>query len=166
MNLIVAVSENWGIGKDNNLLFHLPKDLAYFKQKTLEKVVIMGDRTYDSLPKRPLPKRVNFVMTLNKSYKADGAIVVHSEKELFQKLKNFNTQDVFVCGGASIYRLLLNFCEKAYITKIQKQAEADTFFPNLDQMKNWKLLHKGETLKENGLEFSFDEYVNLDVKTF
>lgn len=164
MNLIVAVSENWGIGKDNNLLFHLPADLAYFKEKTINKVVIMGEKTYYSLPKKPLPKRTNIVITLDKTFKEENVTIVHSVDELLATLKKYPAEDAFVCGGGTIYKLLLPYCHFAYITKIKQTKEADTFFPNLDEMKEWKLLQKGKTQEENGLKFSFDIYENTKIK--
>lgn len=164
MNLIVAVSENWGIGKDNNLLFYLPSDLAYFKEKTINKVVIMGDKTYLSLPKHPLPKRTTIVITLDKTFKDDNVTIVHSVDELLQTIKKYPEDDVFVCGGGTIYKLLLPYCKVAYITKVQKTAEADTFFPNLDEIKSWKLVQKGTPQEENNLTFSFDFYENKKIK--
>ena len=114
MNLIVAVTRDWAIGKNNDLLFHLPTDLAYFKMQTIGKVAVMGERTYLSLPKRPLPKRTNIVLSDKKDFVAEGAIVVHSLQELFDELGKYNTNDIFVCGGASIYNLLMDYCDTAY----------------------------------------------------
>ncbi len=164
MNLIVAVSENWGIGKDNNLLFHLPSDLLYFKEKTINKVVIMGDKTYLSLPKRPLPKRTTIVITLDKDFKEDGVTIVHSVPELLQEVKKYLSDEVYVCGGGTIYKLLLPYCKLAYVTKVKAGKEADTFFPNLDEAKEWKLLKKGKQQEENRLKFSFDIYENTKIK--
>lgn len=164
MNLIVAVSENWGIGKDNNLLFYLPSDLAYFKEKTINKVVVMGEKTYLSLPKRPLPKRTTIVITLDKNFKDDNVTIVHSVEELLMVIKTHNADDVFVCGGGTIYKLLLPYCKLAYVTKVKADKEADTVFPNLDKMKEWKLLSKGTPQEENGLKFSFDIYENTKIK--
>lgn len=164
MNFIVAVSADFAIGKDNNLLFSLPKDLAYFKEHTINKVVVMGDRTYFSLPKRPLPKRTTIVMTFDKNFKEDGVTAVHSLEELGKELEKYDSNDVWVCGGASIYNLLMDYCKFGYITKVQKIVEADTYISNVDKKQNWKLLQKGETQSENGLEYSFDVYENQDVK--
>lgn len=164
MNLIVAVSENWGIGKDNNLLFYLPSDLAYFKEKTLNKVVVMGEKTYLSLPKRPLPKRTTIVITLDKTFKEENVTIVHSVEELLQVIKSYNQEDVFVCGGGTIYKLLLPYCKLAYVTKVKADKEADTFFPNLDEMQNWAISRRGSLKEENGLMFSFDIYENTKIK--
>lgn len=164
MNFIVAVSADFAIGKDNNLLFSLPKDLAYFKEHTLNKVVVMGDKTYFSLPRRPLPKRTTIVMTFDKNFHEEGVTAVHSLEELSTELKKYNSNDVWVCGGASIYNLLMDYCEYGYITKVQKIVEADTYINNVDKKENWELLKKGEIQSENGLEYSFDVYENKDVK--
>lgn len=164
MNFIVAVSADFAIGKGNRLLFNLPKDLAYFKEHTLNKVVVMGDKTYFSLPKRPLPKRTTIVMTLGDNFNEEGVTVVHSLSELGDVLKNYDSKDVWVCGGASIYNLLMDYCEYGYITKVQKIVEADTYINNVDKKANWKVVSKGEKQEENGIEYSFDVYKNDDVR--
>lgn len=164
MNFIVAVSADFAIGKDNRLLFNLPKDLAYFKEHTINKVVVMGDKTYFSLPKRPLPKRTTIVMTFDPNFNEEGVTAVHSIKELGEALKKYDSKDVWVCGGASIYNLLMDYCEYGYITKVQKIVEADTYINNVDKKPNWKVVSKGEKQEENGLEYSFDVYKNDDVK--
>lgn len=161
MNFIVAVSQNYGIGKNNKLLFNLPLDLKFFKEKTLNKVVIMGEKTYLSLPKRPLPSRTNVVITLNKDFKAEGAYVVNSVDELLNFVSKYNPDDVFVCGGGMIYKLLLPYCNKGYVTKVNSTADADTYFPNLDEDKQWRLTLKGDLQQQNGLTFSFDEYQRI-----
>jgi len=162
MIAIVAVGENWGIGKNNDLLFSLPSDMKFFRETTLGKVVIMGDRTYMSLPFRPLKRRTNIVMTLDKNFKAEGATVVHSVDELLKEAQRFSKDDVYVCGGGAIYRLLLPYCESALVTKVECAKEADTFFPNLDELAGWKLVEKGERLEENCLKFSFCRYENIN----
>lgn len=164
MNFIVAVSADFAIGKGNRLLFNLPKDLAYFKEHTLNKVVVMGDKTYYSLPKRPLPKRTTIVMTLDPEFCEEGVTAVHSLPELGEVLKQYDSKDVWVCGGASIYNLLMDYCEYGYITKVQKIVEADTYINNVDKKQNWKVVSKGEKQEENGLEYSFDVYKNDDVR--
>lgn len=165
MNFIVAVSEDFAIGKDNKLLFSLPTDLAYFKKQTSGKIVVMGEKTFFSLPKHPLPNRTSIVMTLDENFEWDGVTAVHSLQELSKVLKNFDTNDVWVCGGASIYNLLMDYCEFGFVTNVKKTIDADTFITNIDKKSNWKLLKKGESLFENNLEFSFDIYQNLDVKS-
>ena len=166
MNFIVAVSQDFAIGKDNNLLFNLPSDLKYFKEKTLNKVVIMGDRTYLSLPKRPLPKRINIVLSKHGVEVPEGVIVVGSFEELFKELENYDSKDVFVCGGASVYNALMDYCEFAYITKIEKVVPADTYIENIDKKSNWEIVESSQKQTENGLDFKFVLYKNNSVKNF
>ena len=164
MNLIVAVTKDYAIGKDNDLLFHLPKDLAFFKEKTLNKVVIMGERTYYSLPKRPLPKRTTIVLSNNPNFNEEGVIIARSVDELFEEVQKYNAEDVFVCGGASVYNLLMDNCEKAFITKIDKVVPADTYIYNLEQKENWRKIYESEMMEDNGIPFRFETYVNEEME--
>ena len=126
MNLIAAVSKNRGIGLNGSLLCHLPEDLKYFKETTLNKKVLMGYNTLISLPgSKPLPNRENFVLT-RKDIKIEGATVVHTIAEALEKCGD----DCFVMGGDSVYRQLLPFCRYAYVTHVDKSFEADSFFPS------------------------------------
>lgn len=137
MNIIVAVDKNFGIGKGNELLAHIKPDLKYFKKITDGNIVVMGYNTYLSLPNGPLPNRTNIVIT-RKDIEINGAIVVHSLEELTEKLRSINTdKDVFIIGGASIYKQMLPFCEKLYITHIFHEFEADVFFPKLGE--EWEI---------------------------
>ena len=164
MNLIVAVTKDYAIGRNNDLLFHLPKDLAFFKEKTLNKIVIMGERTYYSLPKRPLPKRTTIVLSNNPNFNEEGVIITRSVDELMEVVNKFNPEDVFVCGGASVYNLLMESCEKAYITKIDKIVPADTYINNLEERENWKKIYESETIEDNGVPFRFETYVNEEME--
>lgn len=166
MNLIVVVSKNFGIGKNNDLLFDLPTDLKYFKNKTLNKVVVMGDKTYYSLPFRPLKNRINIVLSKNEEILDQGVITVHSFIELFEKLKQYNTNDVFICGGASVYNALMDYCTYAYITKVDKEVNADVYLNDIDQLKNWEVVDSSQTFEENGLQFKFVTYKNNNVLKF
>ena len=164
MNLIVAVSNDFAIGRDNNLLFNLPSDLKYFKEKTINKVVVMGERTYMSLPKRPLKNRINVVLSNNPQFVAEGSTIVHSLDELFMELKKYDSSDVFICGGASVYNLLMDYCTYAYVTKVDQIVPADTYINNIDKKPNWKLVSQSETFEENDLKFKFCLYKNFQVK--
>ena len=165
MNFIVAVDNNYAIGKNGTLIYNLPSDLAYFKKVTSGKIVVMGDKTFLSLPKHPLPNRINIVMTLlDENF--DGAITVHNVNELSKVLKNYNTDDVFVIGGASIYNLLADYCKYAYITKINANEPADTFINNIEKQDNWKILSESQEQEENGLKFKFCIFENIKVKMF
>lgn len=159
MKLIVAVDENWGIGVKGGLLAHLPGDLKYFKEKTQGKVVIMGQNTLISFPKsRPLPNRVNIVLSNDLSFNVEGAIMARSLDEVRQIASNYNTDDVFVIGGASVYRQMLDDCDTAYITKIHKSFDADVFFPNLDENDKWHLSNVGESGEDEGIKYTFTTY--------
>lgn len=165
MNLIVAVAKNYAIGKDNKLLFNLPKDLAFFKEKTLNKVVVMGEKTYFSLPKKPLPNRINIVLSDNLNFVDDRVIIVHSLDELFKELKKYNSDDIFVCGGASIYNLLMDYCKLAFITEVDAIVPADTYINNVEK-KGFVLQNSSEPMEENNLSFTFKTYVNENPKCF
>ncbi len=165
MNLIVAVSKNYGIGKENKLLFHLPSDMAFFKEKTMGKVVVMGEKTYLSLPKRPLKNRTNVVLSNNPFFEAPGAIVVHNLEELFLNLKNYDTEDVFVCGGASVYNLLMDYCRVAYVTVVDEIVPADTYIDDVEK-HGFKLEKSSAEITENNHKLRFNTYLNNNPKQF
>jgi len=165
MNAIVAISKNRGIGMDNDLLFHIPEDLKFFKEMTLGKVIIMGRKTLESLPGgKPLPKRTTIVLSNNPQFNEEGVIIARSVDELMEEVSKFNPEDVFVCGGASVYNLLMDNCEKAYITKIDKIVPADTYIHNLEERENWKKIYESETMEENGIPFKFETYINEEME--
>lgn len=150
MNLIVAVDENWGIGKDGDLLEKISEDLKYFKQKTTGKTVVMGRVTFDSLPNRkPLPNRKNIVLSRSEEINAEGITLCRSVEELQKEIESEESDNIFVMGGAKIYELLLPYCKKAYITKIYKKYEADRHFKNLDDESSWKITEKSEMMYKN-----------------
>lgn len=155
MNLIVAVDKNWGIGKNNDLLFSIPKDMKFFRETTTGKTVIMGRNTLESFPnKKPLPKRRNIVITSNTSYEIDGAEIVNSIDEAVK----IAPDDAFVIGGSSIYRQMLDYCDTAYITKVEADGNADCFFPNLDLNKDFELIYQSEPVEDNGYTLTFCTY--------
>ncbi|MDD3403947.1 MAG: dihydrofolate reductase [Hespellia sp.] len=159
MNLIVAVDSNWGIGKNNKLLVSIPSDMKFFREATGGKVVAMGRRTLESFPNGlPLKNRTNIVLTRDFSYKADGAVIVHTVEEMLEELKKYKEEDIFVIGGESVYREMLPYCSKAYITKIDHEFDADTFFPNLDEMDEWEMVYESEEQTCFDLEFTFTTY--------
>ena len=166
MNFIVAVDDNYAIGKDNKLLYHLPSDLKYFKETTLNKVVVMGDKTYFSLPIKPLPKRLNIVVSIDENLKLDNAIVVNNFKQLFEKLNEYDSDEIFVIGGATIYNSLMDYCKYAYITRIYSSRPADVFVNNIEKMDHWKLIQESEMKNENELNYKFQIFENLKVKKF
>ena len=161
MNLIVAVDKNWAIGKDNKLLVSIPDDMKFFRETTTGKVVVMGRKTLESFPNsKPLPNRVNIVLTRDKAYDAKGAVVVHSKEELDNELKKYNTEDIFIIGGESIYRLMLDECDRAFVTYVDYGYDADTYFPNPDEASNWKLAEESEEQTYYDIEFYFRTYIN------
>lgn len=159
MNLIVAVDKNWGIGSQNNLLVSIPADMKFFRETTTNKVVVMGRKTLESFPQQqPLKNRTNIVLTTDKDYVANGAIVVHTMEEMLEELKKYDQEDIYVIGGESIYRQMLPYCTLAHVTKIDHAYEADTFFPNLDEMEDWAVTGVSEEQTYFDLEYYFTRY--------
>ena len=159
MNLIVAVDENWGIGKDNKLLVSIPSDMKFFRQTTTGKVVVMGRKTLESFPNGlPLKNRTNIVLTRSRDYKVKGAVMVHSVPELLAELEKYNSGDVYVIGGDSVYRELLPYCDTTHVTKISHAYEADAYFPNLDAMEEWEVTGESEEQTYFDLEYLFVRY--------
>ena len=145
MNLIVAVDENWAIGKDNKLLVSIPSDMKFFRETTTGKVVVMGRKTLESFPNGlPLKNRTNIVLTRNRDYQVKDAIVVHSVPELLVKLDKYSSEDVYVIGGDSVYQELLPYCDVAHVTKINHVYAADYWFPNLDETGEWEITGESE----------------------
>ena len=162
MNLIVAVDKNWAIGNGNKLLVSIPQDMKFFRETTMGKVVVMGRKTLESFPGgQPLKKRTNIVITRDKNYNVKDAIVVHSVEEALEELKNYNSEDVYVIGGESIYRQMLPYCKVAHVTKIDHAYEADTYFPNLDEMKEWQVTGVSEEQTYFNLEYEFVRYERM-----
>ena len=159
MNLIVAVDKNWAIGKENKLLVSIPQDMKFFRETTMGKVVVMGRKTLESFPGgQPLKKRTNIVITRDKNYSVKDAIVVHSVEEALEELKNYNSEDVYVIGGDSIYRQMLPYCDIAHVTKINHAYEADTYFPNLDENEEWLVTGVSDEQTYFNLEYEFVRY--------
>ena len=165
---IVAVDHNWAIGKINKqtgvgqLLFNIPADLAYFKSNTLNKICIFGKATYDSLPKRPLPGRVNIVLW-DKATSLDcldGCITFNAFEQLLNFVKILSKEyDVFICGGASIYKLFLPYYDEVLVTKVDAEdKEATAFFPNLDEEESYCISEELGSGVDNGLSYKFLKY--------
>lgn len=159
MKAILAADKNWGIGYNNKLLVSIPSDMKFFRQTTTGKVVVMGRKTLESFPNGlPLKNRTNIVLTGNSEYKVKDAVIVHSKEELMNELEKYDTEDIYVIGGESVYRMMLPYCDTVYVTKIDRAFQADTFFPNLDQMEEWELAEEGEEQTCFDLEFCFTRY--------
>ena len=160
MNIIVAADQNWAIGKDNKLLISIPADMKFFRTTTTGKGVVMGRKTLESFPGgQPLKKRTNIVLTRDKNYKVKDAIVVHSIEEVLEELKKYDSEDVYVIGGDSIYSQMLPYCDTAHVTKIDFAYEADSWFPNLDEDPEWKIAEESEEQTYFDLEYTFVKYV-------
>ncbi len=159
MNLIAAVDQNWAIGNKNQLLVKIPADQKFFRETTTGKVVVMGRKTLESFPNGlPLKNRTNIVLTRDKSYKVKDAIVLHSLEDLREELKKYPSEDIYVIGGETIYRQLLDDCDVAHITKIEFAYDADAYFPNLDEMPEWKITADSEEQTYFDLEYFFYKY--------
>ncbi len=159
MDIIVCIDKNNGIGKDGGLLFRIPEDMAYFRRMTVNKTVIMGRKTLESLPGgRPLENRRNIVLTRNRDRVPDGADAVSSIDELKRAI---GSDKAFVIGGESIYAMLLDYCERAYVTEVEACGNA---VPDIRSMPNWRLAEQGEERKYGGLKYRFNVYKNHSIK--
>ncbi len=159
MNLIVAVDNKWGIGKDNGLLAHLPGDMAYFKERTMGKTVVMGRRTLESMPgRRGLPGRTNYVLTSNPEFAAERCEVFNTEEAMLEAIKEREPDDVFLIGGAKMYNKYYKLCDRLYITKIDADLNADTFIVNIDEDEDYQVVSESEPVTENGVTYRFLVY--------
>jgi len=158
ISIIVAIAENNVIGKDNTLIWHLPADMKFFKEKTTGHCIITGRKNYESIPEkfRPLPNRTNIVVTRQTNYNAPGAIVVGSIEEALITSKQTGETEIFIIGGADIYKQCLNLADRVYLTQIHQLFEGDAFFPKLDSSK-WKETKrtKGITDEKNKYDYDF-----------
>lgn len=166
MKLVVAVDKEWGIGNKGDLLARVRADLMNFRDLTSGKVVILGSNTLATFPGgKALKNRTNIVLHPSEEYHPEDTTVVHSIEHLLEEVKKYNTDDVFVIGGASVYKQMLPYCNTAYVTKFDKSFEKDVYFPNLDEDESWEMVWKGETQTsapekdtEADLKFYFTEY--------
>lgn len=137
ISLVVAASENNAIGKNNQLIWHLPNDLKFFKNTTWGFPVIMGRKSFESVNK-PLPGRTNIVITTNPDWRAETVIVVNNLKDAIQKAAETNSKQIFIIGGGEIYKQSMDIADSIFITRVHADLEGDTFFPVIDKSK-WKL---------------------------
>ena len=159
MKAILSADRNWGIGYQNKLLVSIPSDMRFFREMTEGKVIVMGRKTLESFPNGlPLKKRINIVLTHDRSYQVKDAVIVHDKEELLGELKKYREDDVFVVGGGSVYELLLPYCDTAYVTRIDMAYQADTFFPDLDQDPEWELTEESDEQTCFDIEFTFTVY--------
>ena len=153
ISIIVAVSEDLGIGKDNDLLWRIPDDLRRFKQLTTGNTVIMGKRTWESLPRRPLPGRVNIVITDIPGERIEGSVTAYSIVDALEKCAG--SKEVFIIGGGSIYRQFMPLADRLYITHVHNKAPADIYFPAIDP-GIWEVVHREEFPADNEGEVPYD----------
>jgi dihydrofolate reductase len=141
VSIIVAVSEDWGIGNDNELLWRIPEDLKRFKRLTTGNAIIMGKKTWESLPRRPLPDRKNIVLTDIPGESIEGSVTAYSIEDALGKCDK--DKEIFIIGGGSIYRQFMAIADKLYITHVHKKAMADVYFPEID-LNMWRIVMKEE----------------------
>lgn len=157
--MILSADLNWGIGCNNKLLVSIPSDMKFFREETTGKVVVMGRKTLESFPNgMPLANRTNIVLTQNPDFQVKGAVVVRSHEELMEELKQYRDDEIYVIGGESIYRMMLPYCDTVHVTKINFAYEADTHFPNLDDMPEWEVTATSDEQTYFDLEFTFVKY--------
>lgn len=160
MKLIVAVDRNWAIGCKGNLLVRIPADHKNFRELTTGRVVVLGRKTLETFPQGlPLKNRTNIIMSRDMAYQVKDAVIVHSVDELLDKIKEYDTNDVFVIGGDSIYKQLIGYCDTAIVTFIDHKYEADAYFPDLDNNPEWELISESEEMNYFDLEYTFRQYV-------
>lgn len=159
MNLIASADLDWGIGCQNELLYHVRADMVRFRKMTTGNVVVMGRNTFLSLPgQKPLPNRTNIVLSTDPSFSPEGVTVVRSVDALLDALRCCDDARVFVIGGGGVYRALLPLCDRAYITRFYAKKPADTFLPDLDADDDWRLAERSVLHEQDGLGYTFDLY--------
>ena len=160
---IVHADKQWGIGKNNDMMFSLPKDMKFFRETTLGHTIVMGGNTLRSFPGgKPLKKRVNIV--LSRGQVCDECVFVRSYEELFNELKTRKEEEIYIIGGGEIYRALLPYCHEVLVTKVDAVGNAEVFFPNLDEEENFVCVDEGEPIEDNGYMIRFTRYQNKAVK--
>lgn len=160
ISIIVAISEDYGIGKDNKLLWHIPEDLKRFKKLTMGQCIIMGKRTWESLPRKPLPGRKNIVLTDVPGESIDCSITAYSVEDALGKCNE--TEEIFIIGGGSVYRQFMPLADRLYITHVHKKTEADTYFPEISNTE-WEVIDKEEHI-DGSDEFPSYSYIVYNRK--
>ena len=160
ISAIVAVDNNWGIGYNGDLLEHIPEDLKYFKALTTGHVVVMGRKTWDSLPKKPLKDRLNIVISSQpRGPLGDMAFSISIDEAKVRVALSEDDEEWFIIGGGTIYKEFLSICDRVYVTKIYKDHDnVDTYFSNLDESEEWAPASCGQLLTYNDLSYQFWQY--------
>jgi len=164
ISLIAAISENNVIGKDNRLIWHLPADIRFFMETTTGHHIVTGRKNYESIPEkfRPLKNRTNIIVTRQKDYVAEGAIIVHSLQEAIHYAETHGEDELFVIGGGEIYQQCLPEADRLYITEVKASFDGDTYFPTYNPHE-WIELDRKHHPKDERHEFEFD-FVILERK--
>ncbi len=161
INLIVMVDRNWGIGKDGDLLFFIEQDKDFFRNMTIGKTIVMGRKTFESLPeKKPLGGRVNIVLTNDSDFKRGGVIVCHSAEEVLREAEKY--PEVFIIGGGEIYSLFLPYCGRAYVTKVDAVRTADRYMVNLDKSPDWQIVSETKDFIHGEFPYRFAVYEKIN----
>ncbi len=168
MDLIVAADKNWAIGKGGDLIYSIPEDMKFFRRMTQGKTVVMGRKTLESFPGgKPLPKRVNVVLSSNPDYAPEGTVPVHDYAELFAEIAKYPEDDVMLIGGGRLYTDLAKFCRRAYITLVDAETDGvDTFIPNFDELEGWVLEEVSDPVETGGYTIRFATYLNNSPAIF
>ena len=167
MILIAAVDRNWAIGNKDSLLVSIPEDQKRFRQITTGHTVVLGRKTLAGFPNGlPLKNRTNIILSANPEFSVNGdnAIIVRSEQELFDKLSELDSDDIYIIGGGTLYKMMEPYCDTAIITYLDYSYEADTYFPNLDEMDNWEMVEESEEQTYFSLEYYYRTYRNKSPK--
>ncbi len=166
MRAILHADKEWGIGKSNGLMFKIPADMSFFRETTTGHVVVMGSNTLKSFPNgKPLKNRTNIVL-YPEGEERDDCLIVRSLEELFSEIKKYPEDEVFVIGGAMMYKTLLPYCSEVLVTKVNAVGGADAYFENLDTNPSFTLVKRSEDVETNGYIVNFCTYKNNDVKKF
>lgn len=166
MRAILHVDKEWGIGKNNSLMFRIPADMKFFKETTTGNVVVMGSNTLKSFPGgRPLKDRLNIVLYPDGEDR-DDCLIVRTLDELFKEIKKYPPEKVFVIGGQMMYKTLLKYCTEVLVTKVDAVGGADAFFENLDENPNFRLTYESQPTETNGYTVKFTAYTNLNPEKY
>ena len=161
MKFIVAVDNNWAIGNKGRLLARISEDQKNFRKETMGHVVVLGRKTLEEFPGgKPLKGRKNIILSRDHEYSVPDAAVVHSIEELFEEISGYESDDIFVIGGQTVYDVLIPYCDEGIVTKIDKTYDADAFIPNLDLLDNWYIEGGRPGTDTEDIKFTFVTYKN------